>query len=249
MNREKGSLTVEAALTLPIFIFVIISIAFLIKIAYVQEVIQHAIGETATEISTYSYILSVTGIKDLDSTINAGVEKKAALFNNHLDDIVTATKSLSSMGKEVQEEYENFDIDFSNMEDRAKTLQENIDKILETGEEIFSDPVEEAYSFIYSIGGLAYNDTKSLLLQSFTKLLVRKYISPEKPSNVNRKLEMLNIDGGLKGLDFSQSKFFQDEEDIDIIVRYQLNLALPINVLPDLYIIQRATVKAWLDGK
>lgn len=239
MRNNKGSLTVEAAISLPIFLFVILSISFLIKIAYVHEVIQHAIYETANEISSYSYILAASGVKDLDNIIKDGTEERAARFNGHLDDFAQAYASMNDL---------NNDSNFDNIEEKYKDFEEKIKVAIESGEEIYKEPIDEAYSLLFSIGGLAYNDAKSIVLQNITKLLVRKYINPNDISKVNSKLKALNIDGGLKDLDFTQSQFFKNGDDIDIIVRYKLNLVLPINILPDLYIIQRATVRGWLDG-
>jgi len=239
MRNEKGSLTVEAAISLPVFLLVILSISFLIKIVYVHEVIQHAIYEVANEISTYGYILSASGVNELDDILKEEAEERANLFNDHLDDFAKAYVSMNDL---------NNDTDFDNMEEKYKDFEEKINIALTSGKELYEEPIDEAYSLMFSLGGLAYNDAKSFVLQNIAKLSVRKYISPNDISKVNDKLKALNIEGGLKNLDFTQSQFFKDGDDIDIIVRYKLNLVLPIDILPDLYIIQRATVRGWLDG-
>jgi hypothetical protein len=49
-------------------------------------------------------------------------------------------------------------------------------------------------------------------------------------------------------LDFYSSTFFQENEDIDIVVKYRVELPLPVQVLPEIYMVQRSTVRAWLNG-
>lgn len=258
MKGEKGSLTVEAAITLPIFLFVILSIVFLIKTVYVHEIMQHAIYETANEISTYSYLLASSGIKDLDDSIKGAVEERSAKFNESLDNMVEAYASIGHMKNSISGAIEDtkegikdgdLDIDtsISNVEENYEEFKRKINSALESGTEML-EGTDGVYSMLFSMGGLIYDDAKSYVLQNISKLLVAKYISPNNPSEINAKLKILNIDGTLKDLDFTQSMFFENGNDIDIIVRYKLNLVLPINIFPDLYIVQRATVRGWLDG-
>jgi len=52
---KPGSLTVEAALVLPIFLFAIIAILYLIQIIYAYETLQQSLVNTAKAASTYAY--------------------------------------------------------------------------------------------------------------------------------------------------------------------------------------------------
>ncbi|SFS06275.1 TadE/TadG family type IV pilus assembly protein [Anaeromicropila populeti] len=54
--NEKGSMTVEAAIVFPIFIFAVISIVFFFQIILFQLQLQYGLNQTAREISQYSYI-------------------------------------------------------------------------------------------------------------------------------------------------------------------------------------------------
>lgn len=69
---RKASLTVEAALVLPVFLFGILFIISFFQILHMQEVIQFALTETAKEASRYSYIYEDL-IKD---TQQIGMEKE-----------------------------------------------------------------------------------------------------------------------------------------------------------------------------
>lgn len=58
MRLARGSLTVEAAVVLPFFLFVFFLFLFVIKAVYVQSALDHAVDETTHEIAAISYPLS-----------------------------------------------------------------------------------------------------------------------------------------------------------------------------------------------
>jgi len=44
------------------------------------------------------------------------------------------------------------------------------------------------------------------------------------------------------------NRIFTDNKSIDIRVKYKIKTSLPINILPEISIEQRATVRGWMDG-
>ena len=61
-ETEKGSLTVEAALFLVLFLAAFLTLINIARMARVQVVMQHAINSSAMQISQYGYILSKSGV-------------------------------------------------------------------------------------------------------------------------------------------------------------------------------------------
>lgn len=55
-TKAKGSLTLEAALVVPMFIYAIIAFIYFLQIINIQEAIQHAISETGLETVRYAYV-------------------------------------------------------------------------------------------------------------------------------------------------------------------------------------------------
>lgn len=177
MKNTKGSITVEAAIVLPIFLCVIISIAFLIKVVYVNEKINYAINGTAEEMAAASYLYHVSGL---------------------------------------QEKQDSFR-----------------DTIEDTFERVFEDAPEELKNFATYLGMGAFEDLKTEICIPLVKLYIKKYLS----------------DIYIEDIDFSHSSFFEEgTNNIDIIARYRLKIPVPINILPELFMVQRATTKAWLGG-
>ena len=65
----KGSVTVEAAITLPIFIIAFIVFVFIIKVYYVNEIVQHAITGACSEMSAYSLLYYETNADEVISAL------------------------------------------------------------------------------------------------------------------------------------------------------------------------------------
>jgi hypothetical protein len=146
----KGSLSIEAAVALPLFTCFILGFVMLIKVFTAHEIIQHAINQTAQEMAGYSYIYSKT-------------TELAPVLGN------TALKAI-------------------------------LEKNLSNGNQ-----------------------------------------------DADAALKRLGVVKGLSGFDFSLSKILANKKDIEIIVRYKLKAMLPVKIIPDLYLVQRSTSKAWLD--
>jgi hypothetical protein len=173
-TKNKGSITIESSIALSIFICVTLSLAFFIKIVYTHEIVQHALNQTANEISQLSYLYLVKEA--------IGIEEKI----------------------------------FENLDEEIKDI---------------------------------YEDDFDRLCLNLAKIYMAKYFTDNEIKDSSKKLKGLNIIDGLDGLDMSMSSFLSgDKKDIDIVVMYEMDMPVPIKVLPALNFIQRATVKAWFFG-
>ncbi len=56
LKVTRGSLTVEAALVLPVFIYIIITFMYFLQVIRIQENLQHAITETGYYAAKYAYV-------------------------------------------------------------------------------------------------------------------------------------------------------------------------------------------------
>ena len=63
-RKENGSITVEAALFIPMFLFAFMCIFSLISCVRAQVLIQYSVDQAAKEVAEYSYILEKTGVLD-----------------------------------------------------------------------------------------------------------------------------------------------------------------------------------------
>jgi len=217
---RKGSVTVEAALVLPVFLCIVISVVFLIKTVYTHELIQHAITETAEEMASSGYILHVSGLGELNSGLDSGMESRAQVFKDHINTVFESFDSLGGL-------FESGD----------------------TVEAVASNPMDELKNAACLLAGGLYDDLKTGLFTPLVKINMIKYLTSGSSQDADKRLRALNIQDGFDGLDFKASDFLTDENnEIDIIVKYRIVLPVPIKILPELEIVQRAAAKAWMGG-
>lgn len=254
-KKCKGSLTVEAAIIMPFFICVILSFAFFMKIVYIQSIVQHAINETASELSVYSYLYSASGAQKIHEDSKDYLADKSKTAQDQINSTVEALGSLGNTKKSIDDAEDNL------KNGNINKLSGDIKEIKELSEENIADakklkdmlanaaknPKQEIISFASLLAQGAFEDVKGALAAPVIKIMCKKHIATDK-LDADRRLKSLGIVNGLDGLDFSETKILYDKENIDIIVRYKVDIGLPINFLPNLYFIQRANVRAWLDG-
>ena len=81
------------------------------------------------------------------------------------------------------------------------------------------------------------------------KLYIKKYLISGSGQEVDKRLRALNIEDGFNGLDFKESGFLENgNDDIDIVVKYKIRLPVPVKILPELELVQRAAARAWMGG-
>jgi len=259
-HSRRGSITVEASIVLPVFICAALTLAFLIKLVYVHEVMQHAISRTADEMAAYSYVYLISGMRETDSIVNDGLSERGQRAQGHVNTITDAFDSLKEFPEDISGRISRGENPFPEDEngedsnpgsDEPVSLEEIKDKIKAAGdsvEEAVTDPVEELKSVgsLIALGG--YNDLKTELFKPLIKLHMKKHLRIPQQQDQNKRLLGLNVVDGFEGLDLSETRLFANDRDIDIIVRYRVRTGLPLNILPDVCFIQRATARAWLDG-
>ena len=96
-KREKGSITVEAALFIPLFFFAFMCIFSLISCVRAQVLIQYSVDQAAKEVAEYSYILEKTGVLDAYKGLNSRSEE----FQKQMQDIKSNLEVIEDTAKLV----------------------------------------------------------------------------------------------------------------------------------------------------
>jgi len=251
LKREKGSLTVEASLVLPIFICAILTIGFLTKLVYTHEIIQHAIDDAANEMASSCYLYYTSGVYDIDDTISSNLEEKKEKSKEHIDSILDCYGELNDSISQIENNSKDIYENVSN--GKINEVSDLVDGIISQGEnisgnvndagavikDIANDPKGEMISLAALIAKEGYDTGKTAVGNT----LIRHYI--KKHGLTDDRLKSLSIDG----LDFSSSTYFQDNEDIDVIVKYNVSIPLPIRFINNIHIVQRSAARAWMGGE
>jgi hypothetical protein len=266
---SRGSITVEAAIVLPVFICVVISLSMLIKLIYIHDIIQHSIDEAANELAAYSYMYHVSDLQQIDETMQDNLESNSGQAQGHFDTVVGAYETMEKAYSSGSDYIENLDtalqtdkgfVDraeeiifesrdlYQEGQELAKNGIDNINKLQQAFEEASKDPKKEAESIAWMLSKGIYSDAKTIIAVPIVKHTVGKYLIGTDGVDIDKTLRKLNISNGFAGLDFYSSTFFDGDENIDIIVKYRVDLPLPIKLLPDIYMVQRGCARAWLNG-
>lgn len=248
--KSKGSLTVEAALVIPIFMFAILSIALFMKLVYVQEVMQKSITDAANGIAQYAYIYQRSGLKDPADKAVDSINKGAEMSKEQIEKTTQALDTLSQINSGVTSIAQG---DYSYVTDINKKISDikgaAVD-VKQVGNEILSNPKGEAVSLICLAGKCLIEKGN----QGITKLITTLMLSNSLKGNgmdADARLRSLNVVQSLWDLDFSKSSIFMDEEhkQVNIIVKYDVDVPMPFKFTPKFTIVQRASSRAWLGSE
>jgi len=128
----------------------------------------------------------------------------------------------------------------------SKDNMEELDRLL--AEYVPEELHDEVYPLIETAKGI-YNGDFDMLCASLIKEYMKKYLTGPGMKDPEEKLRALNILGGINGLDMSMSGILANErKDIDLVVKYKMDIPVPVRLFPPLCFEQRATVRAWLYG-
>ncbi len=97
-KNERGAIAIEAALSLTMFMFAMLTIYTMYHVSLAQARIGAALNATAKEISQYSYIYSLTDLNEKQSNLaaNGGVAKSTLSDNlSEVNDVYGAFSGLA----------------------------------------------------------------------------------------------------------------------------------------------------------
>ena len=140
-KNDKGSFTIEASLTLSVFLFAFVSIIRLAAIARLEGVTQYAIDQAAMELSKYCYTAEKLGLMEADAEDfeKNSIVEAVADFSDIANTTVKKYKTCDA--KDIQNVLHNYDElsgDIMQLEQAADTLYNSLGAVMEEPEEMFS---------------------------------------------------------------------------------------------------------------
>ncbi|WP_167958968.1 TadE family protein [Anaerosporobacter faecicola] len=178
-NKLQASITVEAALVLPIFLFAMYTFLFFIQVLYIHGIIQNGLLET----SQYC-------------------EKIGFLY----DYIENYEENGSNQGTAPQNGTELEETQTNNSSGTVKKVAQNV-------------------------------ITSSLIRSKFMELVDCEQI------------EQSCVINGAKGLNFTFSSYDLANDEVNLIVQYQVHIPIGLKVINDFWVKQNLTVKAFVGTK
>lgn len=259
-EKQKGSLTVEAAIVIVMFIFGYVAIANISNFIRAQMIIQYSITQAAKEISAYCYIVSKTGLME-DS---ARLGEEAASAKADADEVIATMDKLFQTVENGAETITNetekitFDGDWEatleGIENVENLTQEEYQKMvdaanvmMDSAEEYFGNPKQILKGLVSVAKDEGFQAIKSYAIAApISKILVKKQIDAyTDDKDAPDILARLGVVGGMDGLNFMGSTLFNDGKTIIVSVTYTMKVELPFIEEKEFMYKQTASTEAW----
>lgn len=221
--KNRGSLTVEAMLVLPLVLISWLTIINLINIYYLQFGIQQALNSTAQRVSEYCYLMDRMGQLDKLSEVLA-MDSSTSGTSSQLKEGISG---LTGYAKEIGSLLSDFSLD------KIGDIKDNV-----TG---FTDSAQTAFE---ALGDMDLEDLKDYFLSELSSAGTGMLIG----GMVNACIEDLDIDlKDVSKIDYSKSQFlYGDQQQITLVATYTYHNPLGFWFFSDVQMAQMITVRPWI---
>lgn len=252
-REERGSFTIEATLSLSIFMFAFVTIISLATVAKIESTTQYAINQTAKEVSRYCYIASKANL-----LVNPSDGSEAKVDN--IDDAIQSMYDFSdvysgttgsghkdkSVGNSASSELSAQLTKLSKIDgDDFEEIKSAAQNVYSSFKPLLDDPkgaIKAITEVFLNKGAKAV--ISRVIAQPLCETIVPKYITSNE--DVDETLEKMGVIDGLDGLDFSMSTFLMDGRTINIVVVYKIKVNGYGVFDQEVVVKQTASTAAWL---
>lgn len=208
---KKGSVSVEAALFLSIFLMAFLTLINFARMTRAEVAVQHAINGSAMQISQYGYLLSKSGV--IDSMGSAA--DKAAQTKADINQVISAVSDLAGAAGHAAD-----GITPESVNDLISSM-ENAHGAAGIVEGYFRNPKGLLTGIAAIISSGAQTEASRFLISRIAKEQVREYLElyTDDPDGY---LEGMGVVGGLEGLNFEKTKLSVEggAKDLQITVTF-----------------------------
>lgn len=211
-RKEKGSLTVETALFLTLFIVFFVSMMNLVNVIRAQSVLQYAVDQTAKEISQYSYIFTKTGVV-------AASNRTYVKAKGFTDDVNSIANDVTQISGAISEGATTGDIASS-----MATITDASQNMSDTLEGYFQNP-ESIFAGVLAVGkNQIQGAAKTAVIGGITRSRLKTHLAAN-GSGPDERLRKMGVVNGINGIDFSESEWFSSgNQDLIIVAKYKMKI-------------------------
>ncbi|MBD7910126.1 TadE/TadG family type IV pilus assembly protein [Clostridium cibarium] len=246
-KRNKGSITVEAALVVPIFALAMLTLAFIMRLVYIDETMKNSLSHTANNISEYSYLYERSGLKDIASSASTAMGDSADKVEEQKKVVLEALSKFNKI--QTQEDVQMGDIAEINAQMQGNS---DLGNLMNT---VKDNPGKEGIMILCAIGNSYKDKAAAAVCENISKYLFLMDLGNDKESSEDKLGKMNLVDaGGNKvsnvkdALNF-EGTTFNNGEDIVIQVQYNVKVPFPLISKKVFHMKHKARVKAWIGDK
>lgn len=266
MKKKKGALTLEAAITLPVYIFAMLTLAYMIQIYYIHTTIDAVAAQTLQDIAGKTFFLDQLDLieagdkiaqktKGTNQKIEAVIKKGKSVYANagEIKDGI-ASFQLGPSGQSLINHWKNGDVfgilkeisnfrkelltSFDGTYDKMKTSYQEVGDIFATGKELMADPKTLGLSLV-STGvskGIQY------LLSRYILSAVRKELG----ANAHLyRIRSMEVTMGKNGILYKHEES-QLDRLLTVTIKYKIGIPLFLAPEVELERTVHKTVRAWV---
>lgn len=263
LKKKRGSITIEASISMMLFTFMMIGILSFINISRAQAAIGTAANQTALEMSQYAYFLRASGIYDLmlglQDSADTGEDQVTSVvgsFDEALTGLETIYELVGSGGEAAAnvnednflETYAYLQSAYQAGAEAAGNTSAAIDALSGQLESICKNPMDTVKALLSLGASGALDDLKSHLIAApIAKSLCIGHLSSSELT-ADEYLKSLGVVDGADGLNFKMSTLFnrKSNTDINVIVVYQVKAFPWLTDKLKLTFAQSASTQGWL---
>lgn len=245
---NKGSVTVETAIILPIFMVAIFSFAYIIRIFYIYNTMQDSLAEVSRQIGNMSYFYHVTGLKDYSDALNEAANEAQGTLSSQCDVLLNVVNSFNDTVTGVSSQSISIDT-IENLISGANDIGSNFSEAVELVQTIISDPKAELQLLLTVFAQkLNYEINNKVVCLIAKGCLGRELDKRAGPGKEDAAIK-LGVKGGIKGIDFKGSSVFGDSESLEFVINYSVKAPLIFSILPEIKLSNRVKYIAWTGGR
>ena len=240
-KSDRGSVVIEATLSLSFFMFFIIILLSIVNMCIAQSKIGVALNESAKEFSEYGYIYSLTGFKEVQENSYEKEEGTITDIESAISGLEDAKNAFDSIAGVT--ESEDTWTDLENAENSAESAKE---KYLTIYKNFVDNPGGYILGLARVAGNEGYEWFKGEVGGAVVKGLMYKHLKDASDTDVNAYLIKHRVVGGIDGLDLGSSSIFTNgTDDITFVCKYKLRIIRLLNTDFTFDMCQVAQTKAW----
>lgn len=247
-KRISGSATVEAAIVLPFFLMLILSLSYIVRIFYAYNTVQNALSEVGRRIGNMSYFYHMSGLKDYSNQLNTMADEASSTLQEQQNSVINAFGSFNEAVSGFSEEQISID-NIENLIGYAKNIGSNLDEVSSLVSSVIADPKAELRLFMTVFAQKLNYEVTNYLVCLIAKGSLGTELNKRVSNDNGDPALALGIKDGLKGISFEQSSVFGDSESLEFIVNYKIKAPIPFSFIPELKLSNRVKIIAWTGGR
>lgn len=230
--RIRGNATVEASITLPVFLMAVLAVVSLMQYPITHRQVGSAMSDVARMLSAGGYLAVLSGMQGVGNEVDRIAEQGFVIGGDKLNEVTDALASLAN--DPASETDSNGDSEERNSKEPMQPIgmtdaYKALSRTLTSG----------VGKWVGSVSNDALND---LVLKLSTDRLKQSGRNSQSDVDPWRKMGIKN---GEKGVDLSNSRYYSEDGSIELVAVYTVKPVSLFGVAPAVQCCNRIRVMSW----